>query len=127
MPSTVDQKTYWDLFETVQWICARDEQRVAAMWDMDEERRTATALYWMRGPLAVPSLLARREINQNAGRGAAPTGDLESLPIGGPTATPNYPLDDLFRKVHSGRVRMTAIRCDEASNEQIPMPASSTS
>lgn len=94
------------------------------MWDMDEERRTATALYWMRGPLAVPSLLARREINQNAGRGAAPTGDLEPLPIGGPTATPNYPLDDLFRKVHSGRVRMTAIRCDEASKEQIPMPAS---
>jgi hypothetical protein len=124
MPTAVDQKTYWDLFETAQWICTRDEERVAAMWDMDEEKRIATAVYWMREPLTVPSLLVQRETNPSAGRGATPTGNVNSSRIGGLTARPNYPLDDLLRKVHGGRVRMTAIRCDGASNEQIPVPAS---
>jgi hypothetical protein len=116
MPSAVDKKTTWDLFETAQWICTRDEERVAAMWDMDEEKRMATAVYWMREPLTVP--------NPSAGRGAMPTGNVKSSQIGGPTARPNYPLDDVLRKVHSSRVRMTAIRCDGASSEQIPVPAS---
>ena len=53
MPSAADQKTYWDLFETAQWICTRDEERVAAMWDMDEEKRIAPAVYCMREPLTV--------------------------------------------------------------------------
>ena len=34
-----DRKTYWDLFETVCWICSRDEEKVAAMWGMSDQEQ----------------------------------------------------------------------------------------
>ena len=45
MTSAGDQKTYWGLFETVRWICTRDQERVAAMWNMSEEDAMAPALF----------------------------------------------------------------------------------
>ena len=37
-------------------------------------------------------------------------------------ASPGQALDDVFRKVHSRRVQMSAIKGDESSDEQIPVP-----
>jgi hypothetical protein len=60
---------------------------------------------------AVPS---RRDANDGVDLDpVAPQGDEKtSIPV----------LDEVLRKVHSGRVRMTAIKCDGNSEEQTPVP-----
>jgi len=55
MTSDVDRKTYWDLLETLRWICTRDEQLVAAMWDRSDEDRMALALFGTKVPLVIRS------------------------------------------------------------------------
>src|ERR1700730_19054357 len=55
MTSGVDQKTYWDLLETVMWICTREQRQVEAMWDRSGEERMALALSAMRVRLVVRS------------------------------------------------------------------------
>ena len=44
MTSDLDRKTYWDLMETVCWISARDEQRVAALRDLSDQEKMALVL-----------------------------------------------------------------------------------
>jgi hypothetical protein len=112
MTNDVDRKTYWDLLETLRWICTRDEQLVAAMWDLDDDTRIALALFAKEVPRAIRPPLSRTT------RGA----DLDPATLQCDRRTSNPGLDDVHRKVHSRRVQMTAIRCDSGSDEQIPVP-----
>jgi hypothetical protein len=117
MIGAVDKKTYWDLADTVMWICTRDEQRVAAMWDMNENDKLSLALSQMRVPRAIRSRPGPSGSNLGADWGpAAPQGD------GRPSSQGLLDLGILLRKVHSGRVRMTAIRFDGTSEHQIAVP-----
>jgi hypothetical protein len=124
MTSDVDRKTYWDLLETLRWICTRDEQLVGAMWDRSDEDRMALALSGMRLPLVIRSPPGPSGTNRGADlEAAAPQGDGRTSRIGGLIMTrPSQALDEVLSKVHSGRVRMTAIRHDGDSDRQIPMP-----
>ena len=113
----VDAKTYWDLGDTVMWICTRDEQRVAAMWDMNENDKLSLALFGMRVRRDIRSPPGPSGSNLGAGWGpAAPQGNDR------PSGEGLEDLGDVLRKVHSGHVRMTAIRCDGASDRQIAVP-----
>jgi hypothetical protein len=114
MTSDVDRKTYWDLLETLRWICTRDEQLVAAMWDLDDDTRMALALFGIKVPRGIRSPPGLSRTTRGADLDpAAPQCD-------GRTSIPG--LDDLLRKVHSRRVQMTAIRCDVDSERQIRVP-----
>ena len=110
MTRNADRKTYWDLFETLRWIFTRDEQVVAALGDESDDDRIALALSGMKVPRVIRSPPGPFGADLQA---AAPQGD---------GRTSSQGLDDVLRKVHSGRVTMTAIRCDRSSNEQVPVP-----
>src|SRR5271163_2010058 len=92
----------------------RNEQFVAAMWDWSDDKKMALALFRIKVPRVIRSppgpALTTRGADLDS---AAPHGD------GGPSIPGP---DDVLRKVHSRRVRMTAIRCDGSSNEQLPVP-----
>lgn len=107
-----DKKTFWDLSETVMWICTRDEQRVAALWDINETEKLHRALYEMG-----VERLARSRPALGSNLGA----DLEPAEPQGAGALSGG-LGDLLKKVHSRRVRMTAIRCDGTRDGPIEVP-----
>jgi hypothetical protein len=72
MKSDPDQKAYWNLLETVRWICTRDEERVAAMWDMDEDEQMAVTMFDPK-PEHTLSLIARMASHKRiANRPASP-------------------------------------------------------
>jgi hypothetical protein len=112
MTNDVDRKTYWDLLETLRWICTRDEQLVAAMWDLDDDTRMALALFGKEVPRDIRPPLSRTTRGADLDPAAPECDGRTSIPV----------LDDVLRKVHSRRVQMTAIRCDRGSDEQIPVP-----
>jgi hypothetical protein len=113
MTIDTDRKTYWDLLETLTWIVTRDERHVAALRDRSDQEKMALAYSGMRIPRAVYSLPGPSGSNLGAELEApAPQGDGAALD----------PLNDVLAKVQSGRVRMTAIRCDGSSDAQIPVP-----
>jgi hypothetical protein len=114
MATDPDRKTYWDLVETLMWIATRDESRVAALRDKSDEIKTALVFSAMRGE---PIVLEYPHPASGTNGGA----DLEQAAPQRAGRAP-YPLDDLAAKVQSGRVRMTAIRGDGGTNEQIPVP-----
>jgi hypothetical protein len=119
--STADQKTCLGLLETVMWICTRDEERVAAMWDMTEEKRMPLAMISVKAQLDPRSLLIFAGRDTEADRDAAvwqAAGKSSRIDEPG-MMRPDQALKDLLRKVQSGRVQMTAIRCDGSSDEQI--------
>lgn len=110
MTSDVDRKKYWDLFESLRWIARRDEQVVSAMWGWSDDDRMALALSGLRVPRVIRSP-------------PGPFGvDLEPVASRDDGKTSSQSLGDVLSKVHSGRVRMTAIRCYRSSDEQIPVP-----
>ena len=108
---SVDKKTFWNLAETVMWICTRDEQRVAALWDMNENEKLHRALYEMRANRAVTSGPGPSRSNLGADLGPAERG-AGALSEG---------LGDVLKKVHSRRVQMTAI-CEGSRDGQIVVP-----
>jgi hypothetical protein len=124
MTNALDQKTYWGLLETVRWISTRDDERVAAMWDMSEEDAIAPAMLGVRAQFDLPWPRGLAETDSDADREAAASqGNGRSSRIDGAFMMgPSQALDDLHRKVHGRRVQMTAIRCDGNSEEQIPVP-----
>jgi hypothetical protein len=115
MTSDADRKTYWDLLETLRWIATRDEQLVAVMWDWSDDEKMAVALFGIKVEIGIirsgPGL-------SGTNRGA----DLNRPAPQGDEKTSIRVLDEVLRKVHSGRVRMTAIKCDGNSEEQTPVP-----
>jgi hypothetical protein len=114
MATDPDRKRYWDLVETLMWIATRDESRVAALRDKSDEIKTALVFTAMRGE---PIVIDYPHWAPGTNGGA----DLEE-PAPQRAGRAPYPLDELPAKVQSGRVRMTAIRGDGGTNEQIPVP-----
>jgi hypothetical protein len=120
----LDRKTQWGLLGTVMWICTRDEKRVATLWDTSEEEAMGPVLLSVKTEFD-PCLLGRfaetefdayrqdaalqekRQSSRVDRRGMMKAGEA---------------LDDLRRRMQSGRFRMTAIRLVGNSNEQIPVP-----
>jgi hypothetical protein len=113
MTSVVDPKAYWDLLETVWWIRSRDEEWVADMQDKSEEDKAALALFGLKPEVKLLPRLSLPEAEFNAA--------LQM--VSACTAEPflDQALDDLFKKVSSGQVRMTAIRFGRSSDGQIPV------
>jgi len=114
MAGDAGRKTYWDLLETLRWICTRNEKLVTALRDRSDDDRMAVTLSGMKVPLVIHSPPGPWGTNHGA--------DLEATAPQGDGSTSIQGLDDVLIKVHSGRVRMTAIRCDGGNNEQISMP-----
>jgi hypothetical protein len=112
MMVSADKKTFWDLSETVMWICTRDEQCVAALWDMNENEKLHRALYEMG---------VKRAARSRPASGSNLGADLEPAEPQGAGALSGG-LGDVLKKVHSGRVRMTAIKCDGTRDGQIDVP-----
>jgi hypothetical protein len=122
MTSVVDPKAYWDLLETVWWICTRDEEQVSAMQGMSEEDRVALGMFGRKAEYDPLPLLALPEAEFTAARQlVSPQDDEKALRIDEPIL-PARAMDDLFAKVSSGRVRMTAVRFGSSSDGQIPVP-----
>jgi len=115
MTSDTDRKTYWDLPETLRWIATRDEQLVAAMWDWSDNEKMAVALF---GRKVKKGIIRSRPGPSGSNRGA----DLDPVAPEGDEKTSIRVLDEVLRKVHSGRVRMTAVNCDGNNEEQTPVP-----
>ena len=115
MTSVVDPKAYWDLFETVWWIRSRDEEWVANMQDKSEEDKAALALFGLKPETELLPRLSLPEAEFNAAM------QMVSACIAEPILL-DQTLDDLFKKVSSGQVRMTAIRFGRSSDGQIPVP-----
>jgi hypothetical protein len=110
---SADKKTFWDLSETVLWTCTRDDRRVAAISDMSEHEKLGLALSAMRVERDIRSPPGGSGSNFGADWGpAAPQGGGMSSQV----------LEVVFRKVQSGRVKMTAIACNGSSDRQIELP-----
>ena len=71
MTSDAGQKAYWDLLETLRWICTRNEERVAAMWGMNEDDRLAVVMFDGKPEIDPSSLLILRGTNPAADRDSA--------------------------------------------------------
>src|SRR5437763_726218 len=122
MMGIVDPKTYWDLPETVWWICARDEGWVADMQEMSEEDKAALALFGIKPEL---KLLPRLGLSEGEFKAPLQMVSAEESEKPSRTAEPILPgqaLDDLFKKVSTGQVRMTAIRVGKSSDGQVTVP-----
>src|SRR6266446_3198868 len=115
MTSVVDPKAYWDLLETVWWIRSRDEEWVAEMQDKSEEDKAALALFGLKPETKLLPRLSLPEAEFNAAMQMVSACDAEPILL-------DQTLDDLFKKVSSGKVRMTAIRFGGSSDGQIPVP-----
>jgi hypothetical protein len=124
MTDAVEHKRYWGLAEILMWIRSRDHERVAAMSDLSENDAMTLALFSYRARLDPRSLPRLRATSSNSDHEAAVLNEngKSSDPDVRSVMDPNRALNDLRRKVHSGRVPMTAIRCDGVSNEQTPVP-----
>src|SRR5215469_6461524 len=122
MNSAADQKTYWGLLETMRWICTRDPERVAAMWDMSEEDGIALALFagwpewYLRFLQGLPEANSEADADAAAPPNSKPGSDRRFMM--GPTQAQ----DDLFRKLQSGRLEIFAIRCDGRSDQPTRVP-----
>jgi hypothetical protein len=123
--TAADCNRYWDLLETLQWIgTRRDEGRIAAIGDINENNRTPLAMFTAEAvfdphPLL---LLANYDFTADCEPVAWQAGrkSLEGNESGmiGPAQALNY----LLQQVHSRRIRMTAIKCDRYRVKQVPVP-----
>ena len=121
----MDRKTYWGFFETVRWICTRDDKAVAAMWDMSEEDGMARVLFSAKTEFDPRILLMFAGAGSEAeGQSVAPPANTRSSCGDSPNMMEaGQAIDELLRKIHARRVQMTAIRCDGGRHEQIPAPS----
>jgi hypothetical protein len=72
MVGATDQKTEWSVGETVLWICTRDHDRVASMWDISEFEAIAFAFFnWQHLPQRV---IRTTVLNTDDGMRAATAG-----------------------------------------------------
>ena len=99
-----DRKTYWDLFETVCWICSRDEEKVATMWGMSDQKKFGLVIAGMKVKRVIHSLPGPSGSTRGAVMGTVAR-EADGLAVEAQDA-----FEDLLRKVHSRRVRMTAIK-----------------
>ncbi len=127
MTTGADQKIDWNLAETVMWICTRDHDRVAGLWEMEEADAIASVLFH-------PQLLSHFEGTatlSEVNNAALPTGPMvlqrhvEFLPVEEPRRVlSEQALQELIRSVQTRRVRMTMVRRDRNCRERSPVTAS---
>ena len=112
MTSSADRKKYWDLFETLRWIETRDELMVVEMRDRSDDDRMALAVIGKLEPRVLRSPPEGSDIKRRP--------DLARAEAQGDGRPAPSALDDVLRKVQSGRVRMTAIRCKGIAAAKLP-------
>src|ERR1700757_944294 len=94
-----DRKTYWDLPETLRWIASRDQQRVAAMWNWSDNEKMAVAFFGKKVEIGI--------VRSGPGPSGSNRGsDFDPPAPQGDEKTSIPALDEVLRKVLSGRVRM---------------------
>jgi hypothetical protein len=125
MAGTTEQKTFWGLGEMVMWIRTRDHEQVCAISHLSEPDAMAPAMFAFKTRLDRSLLrfsVAEGDTGQVASElpssGEASVTDGEPAIIGWAEA-----LDDLFRKIRSGRIAMRAIKWHRNSNEQTQIPS----
>ena len=121
--TVADRKMYWDLLETLQWICKRDEGRTTAMGDINENNRTPLAMFTAEAALNPHplSLLANCDFMSDCEPVAWPAGR-KSLEANEPSMIgPCQALNYLLQQVRSRGIRMTAIKCDRYRVKQVPV------
>jgi hypothetical protein len=122
--SAPDRKAYWDLRETLHWICWRKEEGVAAVRDMKEGNRVPLAMFTAKGVLDPISLPLIAEYDFKADYDAtvwhpdSESPNIAEFGMLGPDQALNY----LLRQAHNRRIRVTAIKCDRYRVKQIPVP-----
>ena len=110
--SVVDRKRYWDLRETLEWICTR-ANGVAVVSQLKEENTISRTMFSRNAVLNLCSLLLVAEHDFEADREATTwqavrkSSDMDEAGMIGPCQTLNY----LLRQVQIRRIRLTAIRC----------------
>jgi hypothetical protein len=143
MVGAADQKTSWNLAETVVWICTRDHDRVAGMWDLSEFEAIALAFFHRQQ-------LPQREIRRTApgddggvraDAAGVVRGSAAELPAASAAAgqladdargrqassiSDDRPsldqiLRNVMRKIQTGKVRMTLIKDGENGVERLPV------
>jgi hypothetical protein len=110
-----DHKIYWDLFETVIWICSRDENKVIALRDRSDQDKMASVISVMRVRRVMRSPPRGSGLTRGVIEPAAPEANQSSMEA-------QDAFEDLLRKVQSRRVRMTAINCRGSGERQIEVP-----
>ena len=110
----MDRETYWDLLETLQWICRRKEEGRATGRDLKAGNRIPLDMFSAEAVLDSRSLPHIGEYNFQADSAAtACQPDWELLDIAGSGIIELGPaLNYLLGQVHNRRIRMTAIKCD---------------
>jgi hypothetical protein len=121
----VDQKTYWGFGEVVMRIRTRDYERVATVSDFSETQAMVRATFTLKTRMDSRSLPRLSTTNCDANREAAAPPDKDKAaeteaPVPMP---PDAVFDDVIRKLRSGCLSLTAIRCGRDSDEQIPVPS----
>jgi hypothetical protein len=120
--SAKDYTTYWNLVETLHWICTRDWDPDELAWDINGENRIPLAASnAVFDPRSLPLLLeygfeADCEAALQPAGGKSP--DIEESGLIGPSGALNY----LLRQAYSRRIRMTAIECDRYRVKQVALP-----
>jgi hypothetical protein len=114
--SNSDRKIYWDLFEAVGWICCRDDEKIASMWDWSDHDKLGFVISGMRVGRVIHSPPDPGSTRGAVMEPAAPKAD-------GSTKEAQHAFEDLLRKVQSRRVRMTAINCHDSSERQMEVPS----
>ena len=121
---TVDQKAHWGLGEVVMWIQTRDYERLAALSELCETEAMARGMFTHR-TLVDPRSLPRFSSMAFGDDQCAPTPP-ESNQYARIEAAVLMPadtaLDDLKRKLRSGRLQVTAIKCGVSDEDRIPVP-----
>jgi hypothetical protein len=113
--NNTEHKTYWDLFETIVWICSRNESKVAAMWDRSDQETVASVISVMAVRRVMRPPPGGSGLTRGVVEPAAPETNQSSIGT-------QHAFEDLLRKVQSRRVRMTAINCRGSSQRQIEVP-----
>jgi hypothetical protein len=118
--STVDQKARWGLGEVVMWIRTRDYEWLAAISELSETEAMVRAMFALKTPVDPRSLPRFWPMSSDDDRNVAtPAGNDQCVRIEGPA---DSALDDLKRKLRSGRLQVTAIKCGVSGEERIPVP-----
>jgi hypothetical protein len=121
--SVADRKRYWDLRETLEWICTR-ANGAAVVSQLKEENTISRTMFSRNAVLNLCSLLLVAEHDFEADREVTTwqadrkSPDIDEAGMIAPCQTLNY----LLRQVQIRRVRLTAIKCDSDRVKRVSVP-----
>lgn len=141
MVGATDQKTDWNLGETVTWIRTRDHDLVAGMWEMGEFHAIAFPFFdpvflqrralptTSEAAVDTPARLAGISTAEQlpgdpalASQGSSIQGR-QGKPTSGDGPEPDRILQEVMRKVQTRKVRMTMISAGKSGAERLPVAA----